>query len=158
VKELQTVLFLCTGNFYRSRYAEAWFNFHSPRSGLDWRAESRGFRPHLATESLSHHASGRLSACSVPADLTSRYPARLEEMDLIEASLVIAMLEEEHRPMMQEQFPRWADRIRYWNIHDIDRESPCHVLPLIEAEVETLIQQLLSGHALRAVKNLAVEF
>ncbi len=79
-------------------------------------------------------------------------------MDLIEASLVIAMLEEEHRPMMQEQFPRWADRIRYWNIHDIDRDSPCHVLPIIEAEVETLIQHLLSGHALRASKNLAVEF
>jgi len=94
----------------------------------------------------------------IPTTLTGPYPLRIRENDLVDASLVIAMLEEEHRPMMQEQFPRWADRIRYWNIHDIDKESPNLVLPLIEAEVEKLIQQLLSGHARKATRNLAVEF
>jgi len=158
VKDHHTVLFLCTGNFYRSRYAEAWFNFHSPRSGLDWRAESRGFHRHLAPKPLSHHAPERLSACAIPSTLTNRFPERLRESDLTYASLVIAMLEEEHRPMMREQFPRWADRIRYWKIHDIDREAPGHVLPLIESEVETLIRQLLSGHAIRLSRNAAVEF
>ncbi len=83
---------------------------------------------------------------------------RLEEVDLTYASLVIAMLEEEHRPMVQENFPRWVDRIKYWKIHDIDRESPCLALQKIESKVDSLIRNLLSGHALPARRNVAVEF
>src|SRR5262249_13125121 len=36
------VLFLCTGNYYRSRYAEELFNHLSKAEGLEWRAFSRG--------------------------------------------------------------------------------------------------------------------
>ena len=35
------VLFLCTGNYYRSRYAEEIFNHQAGRDGLGWRAFSR---------------------------------------------------------------------------------------------------------------------
>ena len=38
----QIVLFLCTGNYYRSRFAEAVFNSVAARMGLSWRASSRG--------------------------------------------------------------------------------------------------------------------
>src|SRR4051812_49853681 len=38
----KTVLFLCTGNYYRSRFAEALFNSVAVRMGLPWRASSRG--------------------------------------------------------------------------------------------------------------------
>jgi hypothetical protein len=60
--------------------------------------------------------------------------------------------------MIRDQFPRWEDRVRYWNIHDIDVESPHFALPLIEAEVEKLIGQLLAGHALGAGRDVMVEF
>jgi len=36
------VLFLCTGNYYRSRYAEELFNHLARAEGLSWRAISRG--------------------------------------------------------------------------------------------------------------------
>ena len=36
------VLFLCTGNYYRSRFAEILFNQLAPTRGLNWRADSRG--------------------------------------------------------------------------------------------------------------------
>ena len=36
------VLFLCTGNYYRSRFAEEYFNHLSLANGSPWRAESRG--------------------------------------------------------------------------------------------------------------------
>src|SRR5579884_2286819 len=42
VRERRTVLFLCTGNYYRSRFAEALFDAVAVGRGLDWRAESRG--------------------------------------------------------------------------------------------------------------------
>ena len=38
----KTVLFLCTGNYYRSRFAEILFNSVAGKMGLAWRASSRG--------------------------------------------------------------------------------------------------------------------
>ncbi len=158
VNDCQSVLFLCTGNFYRSRYAEAWFNYHAPRSGLRWKAESRGFRPHPDGARLSPHAADRLADRSVPRLLTRRSPEPLRSEDLAEASLVVALYEQEHRPMMSAHFPRWADRIRYWHVPDIDEVAPQAALPMIECEVETLIGQLLSGHALGARASVRAEF
>jgi protein-tyrosine phosphatase len=39
---VKTILFLCTGNYYRSRFAEELFNNHAERSGIDWVAHWRG--------------------------------------------------------------------------------------------------------------------
>src|SRR5437763_15456417 len=38
----KSVLFLCTGNYYRSRFAESLFNSVAGKMGLPWRASSRG--------------------------------------------------------------------------------------------------------------------
>ena len=41
-ENVKTVLFLCTGNYYRSRFAEELFNHQAERADLDWIAQSRG--------------------------------------------------------------------------------------------------------------------
>jgi protein-tyrosine phosphatase len=158
VKDWQSVLFLCTGNFYRSRYAEAWFNFLAPRHGLYWRAESRGFRPHIEEAPLSPHAADRLTDAAVPRLLTRHAPERLLETDLAEATLVVALYESEHRPMMLDRFPHWVDRVRYWNVPDIDETAPPLALAKVEAEVEALITHLRAGHALGARAAVGAEF
>jgi len=158
VNDWQSVLFLCTGNFYRSRYAEAWFNFLAPRHGLYWRAESRGFRPHLEEATLSPHAETRLASQSVPRLLTRNAPERLVEADLAEATLVVALYEAEHRPMVRERFPHWIERVRYWNVPDIDETTPPIALAKVEAEVEALILQLRAGHALGSRATVGAEF
>lgn len=154
----QVVLFLCTGNFYRSRYAEALFNHHASREGLNWIARSKGFRPHLATEDLSHWAVERLEDHHIPRSLTRAKPGKLNALDLAESSLVIALYEAEHAPMMKEQFPRWMDRIRYWHVPDIDVTPPAVALAKIEHEVEALVRQLAAGHALGRHEDCVVEF
>ena len=54
----RTVLFLCTGNYYRSRYAEELFNDLARSAGLGWTAASRG----LAVEELGRWNVGPVSA------------------------------------------------------------------------------------------------
>lgn len=158
MKDWQSVLFLCTGNFYRSRYAEAWFNYHAPRQGLLWRAESRGFRPHREEAPLSPHAVERLAERSVPRRLTRRAPERLLESDLAAATIIVALYEAEHLPMMTERFPRWTGRTRYWDVPDIDEIEPRVALAQIESEVDSLIQLLGRGHAHGFAAAVGAEF
>lgn len=158
VKEFQSLLFLCTGNFYRSRYAEAWFNAAAERANLHWRATSAGFRPHIEANPLSTWAADRLTEEGIPLSMTRPAPIKVTEADLTEASLIIAMLEKEHRPMMLHAFPRWVDRIEYWQVHDIDEVPPAEALPQIEARVERLVRSLQDGHALGVTRHALVEF
>ncbi len=58
--ESNWALFVCTGNFYRSRFAEAVFNHEAGHAGLGWRAFSRGLRPHLNEGDLSPHTAAAL--------------------------------------------------------------------------------------------------
>ena len=37
-RKKKSVLFLCTGNYYRSRFAEIYFNSVAVKMGLSWRA------------------------------------------------------------------------------------------------------------------------
>ena len=46
------VLFLCTGNYYRSRFAEELFNFFAKGEGIAWRAFSRGLAERGSPENV----------------------------------------------------------------------------------------------------------
>jgi protein-tyrosine phosphatase len=139
----RTVLFLCTGNYYRSRFAECLFNATAARLGFSWRAGSRG----LALERGVHNvgpmdasAVRALQALGITGESCTRLPAQAVAGDFEEADLVIALKEAEHRPLLQERFPAWAERVEYWHIEDADG-----VLPRIEHEVRELIARLLGG-------------
>src|SRR5207237_8142809 len=58
----KTVLFLCTGNYYRSRFAEVLFNSVAGKMGLPWGASSRG----LALEQGVHNV-GLMAVAAVRA-------------------------------------------------------------------------------------------
>ena len=47
------VLFLCTGNYYRSRFAEILFNSVAGRMGLPWKAMSKGLCWSVASTTLA---------------------------------------------------------------------------------------------------------
>ncbi|MCB1231935.1 MAG: hypothetical protein KDN19_16825 [Verrucomicrobiae bacterium] len=140
-----TLLFVCSGNFYRSRFAEAVFNHEALKRRLPWRAESRGFSPHLATDDLSHHAERALELRNIPVAMTRRKPARIEFDDLWDARLTICVNEAEHRPALRLRFPDWEHRVTYWHVHDIDVEPPGTALPALEQNVLDLMANLETG-------------
>jgi protein-tyrosine-phosphatase len=141
----RTVLFLCTGNYYRSRYAEALFNALAIERGLDWCADSRG----IATELLGDYI-GTIADCVVqrleqqhlPTAARNRLPLQLGGEDLEVADLIIALYESEHRPLLERRFPGWADRVTYWHVPDLNLLPSEAALAAIEDEVRRLVLRL----------------
>jgi protein-tyrosine phosphatase len=138
----KTVLFICTGNFYRSRFAEAVFNYHASQQALPWKAISRGLAIHWATGLLSPYAAVALSVRRIPLHHTARDRMQLSENDLKSADLRILMDRAEHFTMMQEQFPRWTEQVEYWEVPDLPINQPEVALPAIEAKVLELLDRL----------------
>lgn len=141
------VLFLCTGNYYRSRYAEHLFNHHASEGQLPWRAFSRGLATHLVSEfagPISPYALEALAARGVKG-IQVRSPIPLVEQDLAAAQHIVALKHKEHHPLIRKKFPRWIDRVEYWHVDDVDEASPDEALPQIDAAVLELLKRLVPG-------------
>lgn len=140
---MKRILFLCSGNYYRSRFAEILFNQFAEENVLEWRAESRGIVAQWS------HNPGPISQATLEglrargiSHNTTRYPMQLTENDLAHAGRIVALYENEHRPMMENYFARWANTIEYWNVPDLDELSAAHALALIEQHTRQLIIKL----------------
>jgi protein-tyrosine phosphatase len=141
----QTVLFLCTGNYYRSRFAEILFNHLARERGMSWRAESRGLNLKIGTHNvgpLSVHARSACTARGLALPEPLRMPVAASEEDFTSAGLVIAVKEAEHRPYLSRMFPDWQDRVRYWHVHDLDAASADVAMAELEALVRGLVNEL----------------
>jgi protein-tyrosine phosphatase len=138
----QRILFICTGNFYRSRFAEAVFNYRAEQQRAPWTAFSRGLAVHLAEGCLSPFTVEALHIREIDFRHTGPKRVQLSEEDLFKSNRCIAMDRSEHLPMMQKQFPAWADRIDYWDVPDLIYRSSSDALPLIELKVIQLLEKL----------------
>jgi protein-tyrosine phosphatase len=142
---MPTILFLCTGNYYRSRFAEELFNHLARQRNLDWRADSCGLALHLGVFNvgpISPATAIALTKMGIPLSTPIRMPRDLCENDLRSSARIIALKEAEHRPMMADRFPAWPDRIEYWHIDDLDQLSASQALAQIEQHVRKIIDQL----------------
>jgi protein-tyrosine-phosphatase len=58
----KNVLFLCTGNYYRIRFAEILLNSVAGRMGLPWRTSSRGLSPGRGVNTVGSMAVSAIKA------------------------------------------------------------------------------------------------
>jgi protein-tyrosine phosphatase len=139
------ILFLCTGNYYRSRFAELLFNDLAMKAEIPWRAESRGLRTELNIYNvgpISADTARRLEGKGIRSQTPHRTPIQCSEADLRGADRVIALKKDEHRRMLEDRFPGWPDRIEYWHVHDLDQATAEVALAQIEQLVEQLVEEL----------------
>jgi predicted translation initiation factor SUI1 len=143
-RQQKTVLFLCTGNYYRSRFAEVLFNSVADRMGLPWRASFRGLALERGISNIGPMAASAVQALEAlgvrAGDAITRLPTQVTTGDLEAAALIVALKLAEHLPLLQERFPTWAEKVEFWRIDDAPE-----VLGLIEQEVMGLVARLLGG-------------
>ena len=142
---VKSVLFLCTGNYYRSRFAEELFNHRAERHGLRWTAYSRGLaieRGIFNVGPLSPHVVGSLTERGLAPRTANRVPQQCTRADLQAADHIVALEEAEHRPLLTERFPGWEDRVEYWHIHDVTDTAPAVALGSIADRIDLLVDRL----------------
>jgi len=158
----RTILFICTGNYYRSRFAEALFNHHAELRGSSWRAISRGLAIERVTEvnKLSRFTFAAMLKRGIKRRHTSVDLNALTSLDLIEADLAIAMCEAEHRPMMIEKHPLWVDHVIYWRVADLPDSRPSEAIAEIERQVFLLLDSISASNpiATQRFENSAVHW
>lgn len=142
----KTVLFLCTGNYYRSRFAEVLFNSVASKMGLPWRAVSRGLALERGVNNVGPMAASAIEALRtrgvcIGAEC-ARPPAQVTADDLSRANRIVALKQAEHLPLLHERFPAWAEKVEFWHIDD----AP-NVLHLVEQHVMGLVARMLGGSA-----------
>ena len=143
--KMKTVLFLCTGNYYRSRFAEELFNHRAARTGAQWLARSRALAVERGTNNIGPVSPFTLKALEehgVAAKGSDRLPQQCALSDLRAADHVVALDETEHRPLLLERFPLWENRAEYWQVRDVEFVSPPIALGEIAERIDILLRRL----------------
>jgi len=158
--ELQRVLFLCSGNYYRSRFAELLFDHLAAAEGLPYRADSAGLWPECHTHNpgpISPHTIAALGERGVPLPSVHRTPRDVRASDIQGAAITIALKEAEHRAIVSQRFPALLERVEFWHVDDVGDAPPSVALPLIERLVRELLQRLRATGVRTAPRSLETQ-
>lgn len=137
------ILFICTANYYRSRFAEEYFNFRAKQTGVLAKADSAGFemqrwRSYNPGE-LSVHSIRQLESLGIEVLKPYREPKQFGPEMLRIFDRCIALSDVEHMPMAERLFPEVVDHLEFWEVEDVEFESPESALSKIQVNVDSLI-------------------
>lgn len=151
------VCFVCTGNYYRSRFAEAVFNFMVKECGKEYVAESRGLNISAADEvakdygELSPYTKHKMEDLDIPINFTSEKRQSISKQDLEDFDIIVIMDRAEHFKMVKEFVGEDEDMIasaknfKYWAIKDVFDWEPDETLGAILANVNKFFNEIRWG-------------
>lgn len=139
----EKILFICTANYYRSRFSEMYFNHLAGSQGLSVRADSAGlemakWRSYNPGE-LSVHTVKALGELGIAIEQPYRAPRQFDPA-VHTGMRLIALSESEHRPMVARLFPQVLQQVEFWQVEDVEWETPEQAIALMQASVERCLQ------------------
>jgi protein-tyrosine phosphatase len=154
-------MFLCTGNYYRSRFAENLFNAIALKRELNCSAQSRGLAENIDElrnpGPMSVGAISGLKEREVPLPAELRFPMEVTAVDFRHSDRIIVLDESEHRPMLLRRFPEYENskKVEYWDVPDLDRCPVDTALYHIENNVYRLVERLLLQNSDRERRHIS---
>jgi protein-tyrosine phosphatase len=148
------VLFLCTGNYYRSRLAEELLRDNAKKADLKIECDSAGLGniPNPSNPGpIGIAALHCLQRLGISSPSLVRYPKKCTLSDLQAADIIVCLSESEHREMFEKQAGPFLDhkRVIYWHVPDVE-EDPDLIGPgLIHGEVRGLLARLTDKHSIQ---------
>ena len=147
-RKIKQLLFLCTGNYYRSRFAEELFNSFARKANVSWIADSCGLACEKGSANVGPIASytqNGLLERDISISAPIRFPKRVSRDDLLRADRIIALNEEEHRPLIQYLFPDLIDKVEFWQVGDVDVTAPEEGIEQMEHYINDLFRSLTTS-------------
>ena len=142
---MRKILFICTGNYYRSKFAEIYFNhLQSQKESQSYKSFSRGIRIDLKNNlgNISKYASDYLKKLSV--NTVSCLPSKqICKRDLESATIIIGIDKEEHENYLITKYPQYEAKYTFWDISDLYLKTSCVELPRLKQKIEELESELL---------------
>ena len=144
IDKTHQVLFVCTGNYYRSRLAEVYFNHMAAHENLNWTAFSVGTEAELGHNEgpVSMHTIEACTRLGIPLATPYRFPVQISKKYLDACRLAILLNEDEHLPYIQKHFPASMHLVQSWKILDVEYESPETAIQSLLARVRDLVLSL----------------
>lgn len=142
---MKKLLFVCSGNYYRSRFAEAYLNYLSDLFSLDIKAESRGLAIHFADElaeefgEISKDTKERCNSLGIPKKYWDKNRESIRREDFENFDQIICLDLEEHAPMIKEQFPDQIYSVCYLKVKDIFDWEPKQTLDSISETIQEMV-------------------
>lgn len=149
---MKKILFLCTGNYYRSRFSEEYFNHFSKRFGLNWIADSKGlqrsFEGNGNVGPIAENTLNKLASLGISPVGHQRMPAHVYESDFTEFDRVIAVSKDEHEPMIVDLWGEsMLDKVAFFDVEDLHIEGPETALPRLIVHLDRLIHKLVESRS-----------
>lgn len=143
---MKSLLFLCTGNYYRSRFSEEYFNYLAKAQRLPWHSYSRALLPHLENTGnegpISIHTLMALEELNIPTVSDDRYPITATDEDFETCDLIIALDRTEHHPMVKQYFPQHEHNVKFFSIGDVHVETPLSAISRMTRTLDDLLTEL----------------
>jgi len=144
---MKKMLFLCTGNYYRSRFSEEYVNHFAREWNLPWQADSlglqRSFEGNGNVGPIAQNTLNKLAELKIQPTDAERIPAHVYENHFTEYDRVIAVSLDEHKPMLEALWgPDVINKVEYFDVEDLHIEGPETALPRLVIHLDRLLSSL----------------